>query len=237
MPFAVASDGTRTYYEVDGTGPALLLLHGFGSGGARWRDTGYVDALRATHRVIFPDMRGHGRSDRPHEASAYSCEAVIGDALAVLDDVGVDQADVWGYSRGGSVAVWLSAVAPARVTRAIIGGYGPGRRVPPPRPAPTTLRSSKGSRRTSTPSGSPVKRGSTTSRTTRLPSPRLSKAGPPGRTRPCLPARRLSTQGTPIPPTLRRMRWHQTCHRRDSLPFPVRRIPRRSRQARRSFPP
>ena len=70
MPVITASDGVRVYYEVEGDGPPLLLIHGFGQGGERWRGAGYVEALRDGHRVIVVDLRGHGRSDKPHNSDA-----------------------------------------------------------------------------------------------------------------------------------------------------------------------
>ena len=67
MPY-VNSNGVHIYYELEGQGPPLVLAHGgTGSLGA-WRQYGYTDALRREFQLILFDARGHGRSDRPHEA-------------------------------------------------------------------------------------------------------------------------------------------------------------------------
>ena len=58
-------DGVNLYYEVHGSGPALLLSHGFSATSAMWQ--GQIDAFAATHRLILWDMRGHGRSDYPED--------------------------------------------------------------------------------------------------------------------------------------------------------------------------
>jgi pimeloyl-ACP methyl ester carboxylesterase len=120
------SRGFRIRYQVRGSGPALVLLHGFPMWGDRWRDTGYVDALEGRFRVIFPDLVGHGQSDKPHESAAYGMPNMAADVTAVLDAAGADQAHVWGYSMGTKVAQDLAIIAPGRVTSLVLGGYPPG---------------------------------------------------------------------------------------------------------------
>jgi pimeloyl-ACP methyl ester carboxylesterase len=125
MMFA-SSRGFRIRYQMWGSGPALVLLHGFPMWGDRWRDTGYVSALEDRFRVIVPDLLGHGQSDKPHESAAYGMPNMAADVIAVLDAAGADRAHVWGYSMGTNVAQNLAVIAPGRVTSLVLGGYPPG---------------------------------------------------------------------------------------------------------------
>jgi pimeloyl-ACP methyl ester carboxylesterase len=70
MPYAT-NHGVRIHYEVEGEGPALVLQHGGIDCVETWYELGYVDALKAAYQLILIDARGHGASEKPHEASAY----------------------------------------------------------------------------------------------------------------------------------------------------------------------
>ena len=95
--------------------PLALLLHGFASTHHdTWVEPGTVDALAATgRRVVAWDARGHGASARPHEVEAYTGDAMVRDAGALLDHVGVTgrrSVDVVGYSMGSVVSTrWVPA--------------------------------------------------------------------------------------------------------------------------------
>ena len=133
MPEKVRSfDGTRIAYVVQGSGPAVLLLHGFGADHVlNWARPGVIDALTgAGRRVIATDARGHGASDKPHDPDGYGGDAMVRDAKAVLDHLGVEQVDVVGYSMGSMVAARLVPEEPR--TRALVLG-GVGATVMPPR--------------------------------------------------------------------------------------------------------
>ncbi len=120
------SRGFRIRYQEWGSGPALVLLHGFPMWGDRWRDAGYVGALERRFRVIVPDLLGHGQSDKPHESAAYGMPNMAADVVAVLDAAGADRAHVWGYSMGSKVAQNLAVIVPSRVISLVLGGYPPG---------------------------------------------------------------------------------------------------------------
>ena len=124
MPFVI-NRGVRIHYETLGNGPALVMHHGTFGSGADWIDVGYVDAVKADHRVILPDARGHGQSDKPHEASAYELALRTSDVLAVLDELGIRKADYFGYSLGGWIGFDLAIRAPERFGSFIFGGCHP----------------------------------------------------------------------------------------------------------------
>ena len=69
MP-TIDRDGVEIHYEVHGSGPALLLTHGYSSTSAMWK--GQVGALSKHHKLVLWDMRGHGQSDYPGDPAAYS---------------------------------------------------------------------------------------------------------------------------------------------------------------------
>ena len=123
MPY-VNNQGVRIYYEVEGQGPPLMLAHGGTGSLDAWRQSGYTDALRGEFRLILFDARGHGRSDRPHEASIST---MADDAIAVLDSVSVTRAYYWGYSMGSAIGFDLAVRYASRFRGFILGGISPYR--------------------------------------------------------------------------------------------------------------
>ena len=124
MPFAT-NDGLRIHYDITGEGEPLVLYHGLTGSGERWRDTGYVAGLEDAYRLILIDARGHGESDKPHNASAYSRLKQAADVTAVLNDLGIGAASFWGHSMGGDVALTLGRRHPDRVRALVVTGYSP----------------------------------------------------------------------------------------------------------------
>lgn len=126
MPFAT-NDGVRIRYEIEGSGPSLVLHVGFLGSLEDWSrtDTRYTEALRDTYRLILIDPRGQGRSDTPHDPVAYTLETRAGDVIAVLDDLEVGRAHYWGYSMGARVGFTLAAHHPDRLHSLIAGGADP----------------------------------------------------------------------------------------------------------------
>lgn len=119
------NEGLPIYYEVEGTGPPLVLLHGSFGSLDDWRDFGYVDALKGRHRLILMDSRGHGKSGKPHDSSLYSLASRASDVIAVLDDLGIQKADFMGYSMGGWIGFGLAQYAPDRFRSLVLGGAHP----------------------------------------------------------------------------------------------------------------
>lgn len=124
VPF-VDNNGIRIHYQSIGSGPALLLVHATLGSGADWADLGYVDALKEARQLILPDLRGHGESDKPHDPAAYDPALRAADVLAVLDDLGIRNADFFGYSLGGWVGFELAKRAPDRFNSFVFGGAHP----------------------------------------------------------------------------------------------------------------
>lgn len=119
--------------------PPVLLLHAFGRDGTDWQPV--WAGLAAGHRLLALDQRGHGSSARP---GAYSFELMCADAIALLDTLGIDRADVVGHSMGGTVSYLLAEQHPDRVSRLVLEDTPPPRGwreyqerpAEPPRPVP-----------------------------------------------------------------------------------------------------
>ena len=120
------SDGVRIAYLDEGAGDPILLIHGFASNvAANWVDPGWVRTLtQSGRRVIALDNRGHGKSDKLYDPSLYGAPQMAEDAVRLLDHLGIDRADVLGYSMGARIAAFLTYAQPARVRSVIFGGLG-----------------------------------------------------------------------------------------------------------------
>jgi pimeloyl-ACP methyl ester carboxylesterase len=125
MP-SVDVNGCPINYIVEGTGDPVLLIHGFASSlQGNWRAPGVIAAIVAAGRkVIAIDCRGHGRSGKPHDPQAYAGSAMAHDAIAVLDHLGIEKADLAGYSMGGFLSASLLVNHPERWRSVIISGMG-----------------------------------------------------------------------------------------------------------------
>ncbi len=117
-------DGVAVYYEVHGTGPALLLTHGFAASAEMFASV--VGPLSESHTVITWDQRGHGRSAYPSDPALYSPELAVGDIAALLDAAGVEAAVIGGHSLGGYLSFEFLLAHPARTLGLVLIGSGPG---------------------------------------------------------------------------------------------------------------
>ncbi|WP_214321272.1 alpha/beta fold hydrolase [Nonomuraea sediminis] len=124
MPHAITADAIELSYQVRGAGEPLLLLPGQANSHHWW--DGVRDDFETRYRTITFDYRGTGGSDKPDVP--YSTRGFAEDALAVLDDLGVERAHVYGTSMGGRVAQWLAADHPDRVGALVLGCTSPGGR-------------------------------------------------------------------------------------------------------------
>jgi pimeloyl-ACP methyl ester carboxylesterase len=119
--FATSPDGTQIAYDVTGTGPTLLLLHGGGHTRQSWHDAGYVQRLQGAFTVIAIDIRGNGASDKPTDRAAYGTDKHCQDVLAVADACGIARFTLWGFSYGGNIGRYLAARS-ERVAKLIMIG-------------------------------------------------------------------------------------------------------------------
>jgi pimeloyl-ACP methyl ester carboxylesterase len=109
-------DGARIFVRAGGSGPAVVLIHGFGDTGDMWGPL--AAQLAKTHTVIVPDLRGMGRSSRA--ASGYDKKSQAQDIRTVLTALGQDRADVVGHDIGTMVAYAYAATYPDKVTKLVV---------------------------------------------------------------------------------------------------------------------
>lgn len=112
----IAVNGLSFEVVDEGAGSPVLLLHGFPDSAALWRHQ--IPALvEAGHRVIAPDLRGFGGSDRPEGVADYAMSRLVGDVLGILDTLRVPRTAVVGHDWGAGLGWALAAFAPDRVER------------------------------------------------------------------------------------------------------------------------
>lgn len=119
----MASERVVLHVVDEGAGRPVLLLHGFPDSSALWRHQAPA-LVGAGFRAIAPDLRGFGRSPQPPRVEDYAMPVVVGDVLALMDDLGVEQADVVGHDWGSAVGWVLAATAPERVRRFVAVSVG-----------------------------------------------------------------------------------------------------------------
>lgn len=117
-------DGVRISWDMVGTGPAILLTHGYMASGHMWQPN--IPALAVDHTVISWDNRGHGASDYPDDPAAYSPELALADMNALLDAAEVEQAVILGMSMGGYLSLRFQAFHPERTAGLVAVDCGPG---------------------------------------------------------------------------------------------------------------
>ena len=107
-----------------GEGPPMLLLHGFSGTARMW--SAQIEAWSATHRVIAPDLLGHGGSDAPSDPAAYALGRQADSLADLLELLAAAPATVVGYSMGARLALVLALEHPASVARLILESPSPG---------------------------------------------------------------------------------------------------------------
>src|SRR5262245_30989239 len=118
------SNGVRIHYTDEGKGEPVLLIHGFIADiTINWTIPGTRKALAQDYRVIAIDNRGHGQSEKPHDAEKYGME-MVEDAVRLLDHLKIEKAHVIGYSMGGIITLKLAVTHPDRLLTATLGGAG-----------------------------------------------------------------------------------------------------------------
>jgi len=119
--FVTSKDGTKIAYDVAGSGPVVILLHGGGQERKSWHRAGYVARLAKEYTVVTLDIRGNGESDKPGPVSAYSWERINEDILAVADVIKTPRFAIWGFSYGANVGRYLASRSDRVVSMVYIG--------------------------------------------------------------------------------------------------------------------
>lgn len=117
-------DGTKIYYKVHGKGKPVVLVHGFIVNSNSWKGAAlYNDLIKDGYKVIILDMRGNGRSDKPHNDVSYANDAEAKDIMGLMDFLKIKNYSVVGYSRGSIITSRL-LLLDNRIETAVIGGMG-----------------------------------------------------------------------------------------------------------------
>lgn len=122
--FFTSFDHVKIAYTDEGKGSPIFLIHGFINSGSSWENTVLKkELLEKGYRVIIPDLRGNGASDKPHDAAAYSNAAEVKDLQGLGTHLKLKKFYVVAYSRGSILtAKWLSS--DKRMKKAVLGGMG-----------------------------------------------------------------------------------------------------------------
>lgn len=118
-------NGLQMAVQVEGSGPPVLLLHGFPDRADLWRHQ--IEDLKADFTVIAPDLRGFGDTDRPEGVDAYRMRAIVGDVLGLLDALGHQRVHVVAHDWGAGAAWSLAFAVPERIQRFVtlsVGHFG-----------------------------------------------------------------------------------------------------------------
>ena len=119
MPIARVN-GIEMHYEVRGSGPPLVLLHGFTGSGGDWIHLFDLEDLARRYRLIIPDARGHGRSTNP--SGEFTHRDCARDVLALLSDLGVDRCRAVGLSLGGNTLLHVATTRPELIESMVLIG-------------------------------------------------------------------------------------------------------------------
>ncbi len=119
-------DGSTISFLEKGEGKPVVLLHALmANAELNWVTTGLVDLLaEAGFKVVAPDFRGHGRSDKPLEAGAYSLPGLIEDSTSLIESLALGSCHVVGYSLGALVAAYIAASGSVAIERVVLAGIG-----------------------------------------------------------------------------------------------------------------
>ncbi|MFX1312105.1 MAG: alpha/beta fold hydrolase [Promethearchaeota archaeon] len=122
MPF-FNNEGIKIYYEVEGEGPPVIMIHGFAASlEGNWKQTNWVEVLKNKYKLILVDCRGHGKSDKPLDPAQYGAH-MTGDIIKLLDHLSIEKANFFGYSMGSRLTYGLLLSKPELFISAILGGF------------------------------------------------------------------------------------------------------------------
>ena len=116
--YIVSVNGALIYYEVQGQGSPLVLLHGFGSSSLHWKP--FIEDFSKQFQLIIPDLRGHGRSTNPTQQFTHRQSAL--DIFVLLDQLKIDKFKAMGISTGGMTLIHMATHQPARIEAMVLIG-------------------------------------------------------------------------------------------------------------------
>ena len=115
-------DSLDIHYELSGSGPLLILHHGWGSRATDWEQGGWLTALEKHATLLVFDSVGHGRSTLSHDPADHTVEQRAAVVTALADEIGADKFGFLGFSMGGRTGLELAASVPERLSMMAIGG-------------------------------------------------------------------------------------------------------------------
>src|SRR5271156_3478607 len=118
------SNGVQIHFEEQGSGDAVVLVHGFASRAEHNWAGDWIPTLAPRYRVVALDCRGHGKSGKPHDSAAYGGETMGDDVIRLMDHLGIKRTFIMGYSMGGRIVTGLLMSHPERLRAAVLGGIG-----------------------------------------------------------------------------------------------------------------
>src|ERR1700751_5142992 len=124
MPYAVANDKVRLYFEEAGSGTPIIFLHEFAADHTNWEPQ--MRYFSRGHRCIAYSARGYAPSEVPASAEGYSYRHFYTDALAVLDHLGIAKAHFVGLSMGSYSSLQIGLNAPQRAMSMTLAAVGSG---------------------------------------------------------------------------------------------------------------
>jgi pimeloyl-ACP methyl ester carboxylesterase len=124
MPYAVANDGVKLYFEETGAGAPLVFVHEFAGDCRSWEMQ--MRHFGQRYRCITYNARGYPPSDVPEKPESYSQALAADDIVAVMDHLGLDKAHVVGLSMGGFATLHVGFRHPARARSLVVAGVGYG---------------------------------------------------------------------------------------------------------------
>lgn len=117
-------NGETYYYQIAGSGPPLVLLHGFTGSSSNWRHL--LPLFAGRYRAIAIDLLGHGQTGAPQNPQRYRMDKVATDVVELLAALTAEPVHLLGYSMGGRLALFLALAAPERVRSLILESSSPG---------------------------------------------------------------------------------------------------------------
>lgn len=121
MPYTTGN--SKIFYQTIGEGPLVVLLHGLLMRGYTWVESGFVQVLSRNFRVVYPDLLGHGYSDKPSDIKEYEAEQQADIIAELIKSLGYGKAHIIGYSSGAWLATVIAQYYSNMVTSLVIGGW------------------------------------------------------------------------------------------------------------------